>query len=247
MKKFNFFVVMMLGVFTIGFMSCEEEDPQPTGKKLVYGDSLSVELIKVINYYAYEQMARINDTLWPLDANGLPYRERHPVTGEWIHNGIKLVEVTLAEQLVKLGFKSAEELVKERGRTIIFFDQNPNEKIYVEFPNDARILGRTTEDGKVFKTEMLALNDVRQTLVDNPNLYMSQVITNIHNAAQPTLTKACKEDYVAKLLNPTTKSAIQIANYDLVMEEIIYLVEKGVKPDQKLIDKLAQKLMISES
>lgn len=252
-------VIMLVSIVAISLSSCEKDEPaEPKGVKLTYGDSLDLKAQENNNWYARRVMAQVGDTLWPFDANGNPIKRRDPITGEWQFLDVVTSEVTVAQQYVIVTFSAVEGLVQERGITITFFNENPDEKVYVSFPKDSRIISRTTEDGKCFQNEMEDLNNIRQRLVDNPTHTLSQEIGIIHTAAEPTWIKACKEDFIEQMLDPkfssNTKSKSVIAQInaldeqkvELITKEIIDLVEKGEKPNQKLINRLAKKLNSQE-
>lgn len=198
MRK-TIFITIMLGIIAI---SCEKEDSEPQGLKMLYGQTLDSEMHKINMHLAYETMLQVGDTIWPLDANGNPIKEPDPNTGELQFIGIKYYEVTVSQQLVKVGQKSTEELVKERDRTLVFFNQNPGQKVYVSFPDDAQIMDRKIETGEVFQEKIKELDNIRQRMVENPTHTLSQEIEVIHNDAKPIWLKACAEDFIDQMLNP---------------------------------------------
>ncbi len=224
MRK-TIFITIMLGIIAI---SCEKEDSEPQGLKMLYGQTLDGEMRNINMQLAYETMIQIGDTIWPLDANGDPIKEPDPNTGELQFIGIKHYEVSVSQQLGKVSRKGTEELVKERDRTLVFFNQNPGQKVYVSFPDDAQIMDRKIETGEVFQEKIKELDNIRQQMVENPTHTLSQEIEVIHNDAKPIWLKACAEDFIDQMLNP------KFAKYNPAKAQTM------VK-DREKINKIAQK------
>ncbi|AHB41499.1 TPA: hypothetical protein DIC40_05930 [Patescibacteria group bacterium] len=259
MKRVKILLAMILVSIVVILPSCEKDEPaELKGIKLSYGDTLEIRAQKSNNLSARRVMSQVGDTLWPLDADGNPIKMIDPITGQLLFIEVVTTEVTVAQQYVVVTFSAAEGLVQEKGTTITFFNQNPDEKIYVSFPKDSRIISRTTEDGKRFQDEMENLNNIRQLLVDNTTHTLSQEIGLIHTDAEPTWITANKEDFIDQMLDPkfskSAKSKSVIAqvnaldeqNIELVTTEIIDLVEKGEKLNHKVINRLAKKLNSQE-
>jgi len=212
--------------------------------ELKYGEQLSINTIKEIDWLSYELMAPIGDTLWPLDVNGYPIRERNPVTGEWNFIYVKISEVTVSEQLVKVNYRADEALLLERSKTIGFFQENPDIKIFLSFPEDDKLINRTTESDKKFSDEIVALDNVRQLMVDNPDQTLSQVISGIHEDAKPTWFEACEEYFIYKTLHPQLKSSRNITAKEIEDELQINIEElekiEIIKKTKENFDKIKE-------
>lgn len=202
----NLFII--IGIITIfaGY-GCKKDKPTEPVKKIESFQEMSNTTTTFLNWLAYELMVPINDTLWPLNSNGFPYREINPLSGLWNIVGIKTYEVSVSDQQTKAAFECSSILVQERSNTSQIFNDFPKIKLefYVDFAGSDKVIERVTDKGK-FSDITGELNLVREKLVANPSKVLTEIIEEIYKAYQPIWLQSCNDYLVYRILHPQDPS-----------------------------------------
>lgn len=174
-------IAILMGVFS----SCEkdEEDITPIQEKSAIDSMLTDFNQECIdnNLLLVESLWTTQiDTIWPTDANGLPIRERHPITGEWIINGTVETYITPNEAYRRSDLFTAEAVEALKNDIRTWQSQNPDSRIsIIEDPYDenGEIIDRIVGEHS-FHEILARLNNVGSLLVQNPSMTADEIISN---------------------------------------------------------------------
>lgn len=185
-QKNNYWISIIIIAILMGvFSSCEkdEEDITPM-QELSAIDNMLTEFNQECldnNLLLLESLWTTQiDTIWPTDEFGLPIRERHPVTGEWIINGTVETYITPNEAYRRSDIFTAESVEALKNNIRTWQSENPDLRIsIIENPYDenGEIIDRVMGE-KSFHDVLAELNNVGSLLVQNPTMTADEIISN---------------------------------------------------------------------
>ncbi len=172
MAKIKFFLAIILGVIAIGlFSSCEKDEPKPEATEW---DNLLISIsndMESYNQWLSEQLfQQVNDTIWPLGPDGLPVKERHPETGEWIINGVNAVYNDFANAKRMSENNANEKMGLLAQKLWEWQDANPNKRgMFSSWDYEDCFIVIETIDGKSLQEDATILNELGKLAIQYPN------------------------------------------------------------------------------
>lgn len=181
----NYWISVMIIAILMGvFSSCEKDEEITPIQELSEIDNMLTNFNQECidnNLLLVESLWTTQiDTIWPTDANGLPIRERHPITGEWIINGTVETYITPNEAYRRSDIFTAEAVEALKNDIRTWQSQNPDSRIsIIENPYDenGEIIDRVMGEYS-FHDVLAELNNVGSLLVQNPSMTADEIISN---------------------------------------------------------------------